>query len=149
MLGVRHRIDVVVSTEPNAPILEHLRGARGALSFTVRLSANSRESRFYGMLHPTFADIVVPDKAGEPLVRQTKIWEEEISPPTPRLAEGHGHPTRGKLRRGRRQNRDFRDQPPYRALVPPDELRPGSSLNRRAMTVERSLPSGRRPETAD
>src|SRR3569623_1303802 len=76
--GVRHRIDVVGSAEPDAPILSRLRGAKGELSFTVRLSANSKESKFFGMLHPSFPDIVVPDSAGTPLVAQTKLWEEEV-----------------------------------------------------------------------
>ncbi|MDI4238208.1 hypothetical protein OZ411_35950 [Bradyrhizobium sp. Arg237L] len=76
-LGVRHRIDVVVSAEPNAPVMERLRGSKGSLSFTVRLSANSQESRYFGMLSPSFSDIVVPENASTPLVAQTKIWEEE------------------------------------------------------------------------
>src|SRR3954471_1491031 len=77
-LGVRHRIDVVVSAEPDAPILQHLRGAKGELSFTVRLSANSKESKFCAMLHPSFPDIVVPERSDKPLVQQAKLWEEEV-----------------------------------------------------------------------
>jgi hypothetical protein len=76
-LGVRHRIDVVVSAEPNAPLMERLRGAKGSLAFTVRLSANSQEARYFGMLSPSFSDIVVAENASTPLVAQTKIWEEE------------------------------------------------------------------------
>jgi hypothetical protein len=75
--GVRHRIDVVVSAEPNAPLMERLRGAKGRLSFAVRLSANSQEARFFGMLSPSFPDIVIPESASTPLVAQTRIWEEE------------------------------------------------------------------------
>ncbi|MGY3614251.1 hypothetical protein [Bradyrhizobium sp. USDA 10063] len=75
-LGVRHRIDAVVSAEPNAPLIERLRGAKGSLSFTVRLSANSQESRYFGMLSPSFSDIAVPESASMPFVAQTKIWEE-------------------------------------------------------------------------
>jgi hypothetical protein len=67
-LGVRHRIDVVVSAEADSPIFRHQRGAKGELSLTVRLSANSRESRFFGMLHPSFPNIVVPDGADKPLL---------------------------------------------------------------------------------
>ncbi|WP_375161708.1 hypothetical protein [Bradyrhizobium sp. RDT46] len=74
--GVRHRIDAVVSAEPDAPILEHLRGRKGSLSFTVRLSANSRESRFYGLLDYAFSGVLVP-RVGVVLLKQTKIWEEE------------------------------------------------------------------------
>ena len=74
--GVRHRIDAVVSAEPDAPILQHLRGERGSLSFTVRLSANSRESRFFGLLDFAFSDVLVP-RVGGGLLKQTKIWEEE------------------------------------------------------------------------
>jgi hypothetical protein len=76
-VGVRHRIDVVISAEPNAPLVERLRGAKGRLSFTVRLSANSQEARFFGMLSPSFSDIVIPQNANTPLIAQTKIWEEE------------------------------------------------------------------------
>jgi hypothetical protein len=77
-LGVRHRIDAVVSVEPNSPILEHRRGFfKGSLSFSVRLSANAKEARFFGVLSPLFSDIVVPEGTGTVLVKQTKLWEEE------------------------------------------------------------------------
>jgi hypothetical protein len=74
--GVRHRIDASVTLEPKSPLLTGFPGARGAVSFLVRLSANSRETRYFGMLSPSFSDIVVSDKA--PLVAQTKIWEESV-----------------------------------------------------------------------
>jgi len=76
-LGVRHRIDTIVSVEPDSPLLAHQRGAKGSLSFSVRLSANAKEARFFGVLSPVFSDIVVPDGAGLVLVKQTKLWEEE------------------------------------------------------------------------
>jgi hypothetical protein len=76
-LGVRHRIDAAVSAEPGAPLLAHLSGAKGTLSFIVRLSANSREARYFGMLRPVFSDIVVPENASTPLVKESKIWEEQ------------------------------------------------------------------------
>jgi hypothetical protein len=75
-LGVRHRIDVIVSAEPNSPLLEHQRGSKGSVSFSVRLSANSKEARFFGVLSPVFSDITVPDGAATVLVKQTKLWEE-------------------------------------------------------------------------
>ncbi len=75
-LGVRHRIDAVVSLEPNSPLLQKHRGARGTLSFVVRLSANSTQMRFFGMVTPSFSDILVPEKDAI-LVAQTKIWEED------------------------------------------------------------------------
>src|SRR6266550_231170 len=67
-LGVRHRIEVVVSAELDSPVLNHLRGSKGSLSFKVRLSANSNESRYFGMLSPSFSDIVVPENVRTPLV---------------------------------------------------------------------------------
>lgn len=126
--GVRHRIDVVVSAEPNAPILEHLRGGRGTLSFTVRLSANSRESRFYGMLHPNFAGIVVPDKAGEPLVRQTKIWEEDICHQRRGLPKVTVTQLGGSFGGGGDKIEISAINRHIGLLVPPDELTPGIKL---------------------
>lgn len=74
-MGVKHRIDAIVTAEAEAPLLKQA-GVRGALSFAVRLSANSREARYFGNLKPEFSDIVVPQSASTPLVKQTKIWEE-------------------------------------------------------------------------
>lgn len=127
-LGVRHRIDVMVSAEPDAPILTRLRGAKGELSFTVRLSANSKESKFFGMLRPSFPDIVVPDGAGKPLVPQTKLWEEDLchqrrGRPKVTVTQLGGHFSEGE---GRIEisavNRHIG------VLVPPDELTPGIKL---------------------
>ncbi|MET4291374.1 hypothetical protein ABIB06_000234 [Bradyrhizobium sp. LB8.2] len=126
--GVRHRIDVVVSAEPDAPIFQRLRGAKGEVSFTVRLSANSKESRFFGMLHPSFPDIVVPEGTGKPLVQQTKLWEEEVCHqrrglPKVTVTQLAGHFGEGV---GRIEisgiNRHIGN------LVPPDELTPGIKL---------------------
>lgn len=75
-MGVRHQIDAIVSAEPGAPVLKLLAGAQGTLTFSLRLSANSRETRFFGTLNPEFSDILVPETASMPLVKQTKIWEE-------------------------------------------------------------------------
>ena len=128
-LGVRHRIDVTVSAEPDAPILSRLKGAKGELSFTVRLSANSKESKFFGMLRPSFPDIVVPDGAGKPLVQQTKLWEEEVCHqrrglPKVTVTQLGGHFAEGE---GRIEisaiNRHIG------VLVPPDELTPGIKLD--------------------
>lgn len=127
--GVRHRIDVVVSAEPDAPILLRLRGAKGELSFTVRLSANSKESKFFGMLRPSFPDIMVPDRADKPLVPQTKLWEEEVCHqrrglPKVTVTQLGGHFGEGE---GRVEisaiNRHIG------LLVPPDELTPGIKLD--------------------
>ena len=127
-LGVRHRIDVMVSAEPDAPILSRLRGAKGELSLTIRLSANSKESRFFGMLRPAFPDIVVPDGASKPLVQQTKLWEEEVCHqrrglPKVTVTQLSGHFADGE---GRIEisaiNRHIG------LLVPPDELTPGIKL---------------------
>lgn len=128
-LGVRHRIDVMVSAEPDAPIFSRLKGAKGELSFTVRLSANSRESKFFGMLRPSFPDIVVPDGAGQLLVQQTKLWEEEVCHqrrglPKVTVTQLAGHFAEGE---GRIEisaiNRHIG------VLVPPDELTPGIKLD--------------------
>lgn len=128
-LGVRHRIDVMVSAEPDAPILSRLKGAKGELSFTVRLSANSKESKFFGMLRPSFPDIVVPDGAGKSLVQQTKLWEEEVCHqrrglPKVTVTRLDGHFAQGE---GRIEisaiNRHIG------LLVPPDELTPGIKLD--------------------
>src|SRR4051812_19648311 len=127
-LGVRHRIDVVISAEPDAPLLQHLRGAKGELSFIVRLSANSKESRFYGMLHPTFADIVVPDKAGGPLVRQTKIWDEQICHQRRGLPKATVTQLRGSFGEGGDKIEISAINRRLGLLVPPDELTPGIKL---------------------
>ncbi|MCK1536086.1 hypothetical protein IVB06_13175 [Bradyrhizobium sp. 171] len=128
-LGVRHRIDVVVSAEPDAPIFRHMREAKGELSFTVRLSANAKESRFFGMLHPTFSEIVVPDGAGKPLVRQTKLWEEEVCHqrrglPKVTVTQLAGHFGEGD---GRIEIAGINRH--IGLLVPPDELTPGIKLD--------------------
>lgn len=128
-LGVRHRIDVVVSAEPDAPIFRRLREAKGELSFTVRLSANAKESRFFGMLHPAFSDIVVPDGAGKPLVRQTKLWEEEVCHqrrglPKVTVTQLAGHFGEGD---GRIEISGINRH--IGRLVPPDELTPGIKLD--------------------
>jgi len=128
-LGVRHRIDVVVSAEPDAPIFQHLKGAKGDLAFTVRLSANSKESRFFGLLHPSFLDITVPDKADKLLVQQTKLWEEEVCHqrrglPKVTVTQLGGHFGAGE---GRIEISAIVRH--IGLLVPPDELTPGIKLD--------------------
>ncbi|WP_246801532.1 hypothetical protein [Bradyrhizobium genosp. L] len=127
-MGVRHRIDVVVSAEPNSPILARLRRAKGSLTFTVRLSANSMESRFFGMLHPAFSDIVVPDKAGEPLVRQTKLWEEEKCHQRRGLPKVTVTQLAGEFGEGEHRIAISAINRHIGLLVPPDELTPGIKL---------------------
>lgn len=128
-LGVRHRIDVVVSAESNAPILERLRGAKGELSFTVRLSANSRESRFFGMLHLSFSGIVVPDRAGEPLVKQTKLWEEEACHQRRGLPKVTVTQLSGGFGEGEQRVAISAINRHIGLLMPPDELTPGIKLD--------------------
>lgn len=128
-LGIRHRIDVVVSAEPDAPIFQHLKSAKGELSFTVRLSANSKESKFFGMLHPSFPDITVPDGSGKPLVEPTKLWEEEVCHqrrglPKVTVTQLSGHFGDGE---GRIEISAIVRH--IGLLVPPDELTPGIKLD--------------------
>lgn len=128
-LGVRHRIDLVVSAEPDAPILQRLGGAKGELSFTVRLSANSNERRFFGMLHPSFSAIVVPHGADKALVQQTKLWEEEVCHqrrglPKVTVTQLTGHFGEGE---GRIEISGMNRH--IGLLVPPDELTPGIKLD--------------------
>ena len=127
-LGVRHRIDVVVSAEPDAPIFLHLKGARGDLSFTVRLSANSKESKFFGMLHPSFPDIAVPDAAGKPLVPQTKLWEEEVCHQRRGLPKVTVTQLGGQFGEGEGRIEISAIVRHIGLLVPPDELTPGIKL---------------------
>lgn len=127
-LGVRHRIDVVVSAEPDAPI-RRLRGGKGELSFTVRLSANSKESKFFGMLRPSFPDVIVPDRVDKPLVPQTRLWEEEVCHqrrgiPKVTVTQLGGHFGEGE---GRIELSGINRH--IGLLVPPDELIPGIKLD--------------------
>jgi hypothetical protein len=128
-LGVRHRIDVVVSAEPDAPIFQRLRGAKGELSFTVRLSANARESRFFGMLHSSFTDILVPDGAGQPLVPQAKLWEEEVCHQRRGLPKVTVTQLLGHFGEGERRVEISGINRHIGLLVPPDELTPGIKLD--------------------
>ncbi len=128
MPGVRHRIDAVVSADPDSPILEHLAGAKGILSFTVRLSANSRESRFFGMLHPTFSDIVVPKNASKPLVGQTKIWEEATCHQLRGLPKVTVTQLAASFGQGEHRIDVSAINRHIGLLVPPDELTPGIKL---------------------
>lgn len=127
-LGVRHRIDVVVSAEPAAPIFQHLKGAKGQLTFTVRLSANSKESKFFGMLHPSFPDITVPDSSGKPLVQQTKLWEEEVCHQRRGLPKVTVTQLSGHFGEGEERIEISAINRHIGLLVPPDELTPGIKL---------------------
>ena len=127
-LGVRHRIDVVVSAEPDAPILQRLKGAKGELTFTVRLSANSRESKFFGMLHPSFPDITLPEGSGKPLVQQTKLWEEEVCHQRRGLPKVTVTQLSGHLGEGEERFEISAINRHIGLLVPPDELTPGIKL---------------------
>ena len=128
-LGVRHRIDVTVSAEPDAPILSRLKGAKGELSFTVRLSANSKESKFFGMLRPSFPDIVIPDGPGKPLVPQTKLWEEEVCHQRRGLPKVTVTQLGGHFAQGEERIEISALKRHIGLLVPPDELTPGIKLD--------------------
>ncbi|WP_439405857.1 hypothetical protein ACNJX9_31445 [Bradyrhizobium sp. DASA03076] len=128
-LGIRHRIDVVVSAEPDAPIFQHFRSAKGELTFTVRLSANSRESKFFGMLHPSFPDITVPDSSGKPLVQQTKLWEEEVCHQRRGLPKVTVTQLSGHFGEGEERIEISAINRHIGLLVPPDELTPGIKLD--------------------
>ncbi|MBR0715881.1 hypothetical protein [Bradyrhizobium liaoningense] len=127
-LGVRHRIDVVVSAEPDAPIFQRFKGAKGELAFTVRLSANSTESRFFGMLRPSFPDIVVPSTSGKPLVQQTKLWEEEVCHQRRGLPKVTVTQLGGRFGEGEGRVEISGINRHIGLLVPPDELTPGIKL---------------------
>ncbi len=128
-LGVRHRIDVMVSAETDAPILSRLRGAKGELSFTVRLSANSKENKFFGMLRPSFPDIVVPNDAGKPLVQQIKLWDEEVCHQRRGLPKVTVTQLRGHFGEGEGRIEISAINRRIGVLVPPDELTPGIKLD--------------------
>ncbi|WP_448041492.1 hypothetical protein [Bradyrhizobium liaoningense] len=128
-LGVRHRIDVMVSAEPDAPILSRLKGAKGELSFTVRLSANSKESKFFGMLRPSFPDIVVPDSPGKPLVPQTKLWEEDVCHQRRGLPKVTVTQLGGNFAESEGRIEISAINRHIGLLVPPDELTPGIKLD--------------------
>ncbi|MBW7961827.1 hypothetical protein [Bradyrhizobium sp. BR 10261] len=128
-LGIRHRIDVVVSADADAPIFQHFRGAKGQLTFTVRLSANSKESRFFGMLHPSFPDITVPDSSGKPLVQQTKLWEEEVCHQRRGLPKVTVTQLSGHFGEGEGRIEISATVRHIGLLVPPDELTPGIKLD--------------------
>jgi len=127
-LGLRHRIDVIVSAEPNAALLEHLRGATGSLTFTVRLSANSRESPFFGMLHPFYSGILVPDRASQPLIKQTKLWEEEVCHQRRGLPKVTVTQLTGEFGEGEHRIDISALNRHIGLLVPSDELTPGIKL---------------------
>lgn len=128
-LGVRHRIDVAVTAEPDAPIFSRLKGAKGELSFTVRLSANSKESKFFGMLRPSFPDITVSDGAGKPLVQQTKLWEEDVCHQRRGLPKVTVTQLRGHFGEGEGRVEISAINRHIGVLVPPDELTPGIKLD--------------------
>jgi hypothetical protein len=75
--GIRHRIDATVGIEPTSSLIRPSRELKGILTLFVRISANSRESRYFGVLSPRFSDIVVSEKSPV-LLPQTTIWEEDI-----------------------------------------------------------------------
>jgi hypothetical protein len=73
--GVRHRIDAQISIDPASALIRPGREWRGTINPSIRVSANSRESRFYGIVAPVFADVRLSSQVSV-LVPQTKVWEE-------------------------------------------------------------------------
>jgi hypothetical protein len=73
--GVRHRIDAQISIDPASALIRPGREWRGTINPSIRVSANSRESRFYGIVAPVFTDVRLSSQVSV-LVPQTKVWEE-------------------------------------------------------------------------
>jgi len=128
--GIRHRIDVVISAEPDAPLFQRLRGGvTGELSIAVRLSANSKESLFYGELHPAFPAVVVPDGPGKLLVQQIRIWEEGLCHQRRGLPKVTVTQVRGHFGEGESRLEISSVSRHIGLLVPSDELIPGAKLD--------------------
>jgi len=126
-LGVRHRIDATVAASPDSPLLESNRGGKGTLSFTMRLSANSLESRFFGMISPAFSDIVIREK-GEDLVAQTKVWEEDKCHQRRGLPKVTVTSLQASFGDGKNRTEVESHERHIGLRVPPDELTPGIKL---------------------
>ncbi|WP_247529969.1 hypothetical protein [Bradyrhizobium sp. 199] len=109
--------------------MSRLKGAGGELSFTIRLSANSKESKFFGMLRPSFPNIVVPDRPGKPLVQQTKLWEEDVCHQRRGLPKVTVTQLSGRLGEGESRIEISAINRHIGVLVPPDELTPGIKLD--------------------
>jgi hypothetical protein len=73
--GVRHRIDAQISIDPASALIRPGREWRGTINPSIRVSANSRESRFYGIVAPVFTDVRLSSQVSV-LVPQTTVWEE-------------------------------------------------------------------------
>lgn len=125
--GVKHRIDLTASIDSGSTFVKKGVEMTGALTVSVRVSANSRESRYYGVLSPTFVDLVLPERPGI-FVKQTKIWEEGVCHQRRGLPKvtvtdaggsfGHGG-TRVDIRATNRH---------IGLRIPSDELMPGMKL---------------------
>jgi hypothetical protein len=125
--GVRHRIDAVVGIEPGSSLIRPSRVLKGTLTLFVRLSANSRESRYFGVLSPTFSDIVVSDKKAG-LVAQSKVWEEDTCHQRRGLPKVTVTQVTGSFGAGQEKLEVSSAVRRIGVNVPPDELTPGIKL---------------------
>ena len=125
--GVRHRVDAVISIEPGSFLIRPSRELKGTLTIFVRLSANSREVRYFGILSPIFSDIIVSDRTGG-LVPQTKVWEEDVCHQRRGLPKVTVTQVKGSFG-AERDKVDVMSVVRRIGLhVPPDELTPGIKL---------------------
>lgn len=127
MLGVKHRIDAQISVEAGSSLVGGSRELRGAIAPSIRISANSRETRYFGTVSPNYSDIQLSDKATI-LVPYSKIWEETachqrrgMPKVTVTQIKGTFEDARGRLELLSVVRR-------IGLHVPPDELTPGIKL---------------------
>jgi hypothetical protein len=125
--GVRHRIDAIVSIEAGSLLTQKSRDSKGELTFSVRLSANSRESLFFGMVSPKFSDILI-SSGGDPLVPQTKIWEEEKCHQRRGLPKATVTMVRGSFGTGQEKFEIVSTVRHIGLPIPSDELTPGMKI---------------------
>ncbi|MDB5653462.1 MAG: hypothetical protein JWQ94_1075 [Tardiphaga sp.] len=126
-LGIRHRIDATVALEPGSYLIKPSRALKGTLTFFVRVSANSRESRYFGVLSPSFSDISISEKSPV-LVPQTRIWEEDICHQRRGLPKLTVVQVRGAFEAGSDRVEVLSAVRKIGLHVPPDELTPGIKL---------------------
>lgn len=118
---------MTVTVEPDSPLIRQGRQVQGSLSVFVRLSANSQESRFFGVLDRKFSDLLITDKA-EPLVAQTKIWEEDICHQRRGIPKVTVIGVKGGFGQGNEQIEIGSANRRIGLRVPADELMPGIKL---------------------
>ena len=144
--GVKHRIDATVSIETGSSLIRPSREAKGVLTLFVRVSANSREARYFGILSPSFSDIVLSEKSPI-LVRQTKIWEEGVCHQRRGLPKVTVVQVKGTFEADHERVEVLAAVRRIGLHVPPDELTPGIKLPDGADSVGRYY--GLRARTRD